>query len=79
MRLRGDRLDKVDRTTVRAQKWNFRTLEASLHHVSHRTTASESLRTVQQVRAEGGCEAWHLSASAAESRKRLGTSGRMRR
>ena len=37
----------------------FRSIEASLYQVQHRTTSNEPLRKVQQTRGQGGLEAWH--------------------
>ena len=37
----------------------FRSIEASLNQVLHRTTANEPLRMVQQTRGQRGFEAWH--------------------
>ena len=36
----------------------FRSVEASLYQVLHRTTANEPLRIVQQTRGQTGFEAW---------------------
>ena len=37
----------------------FRSIEASLYQVLHRTTSNEPLRTVQQTKGQKGLEAWH--------------------
>ena len=37
----------------------FRSIEASLYQVVHRTTANEPLRMVKQTRGQRGFEAWH--------------------
>ena len=39
----------------------FRSIEASLNQVLHRTTANEPLRMLQQTRGQRGFEAWHAT------------------
>ena len=40
----------------------FRTIEASLYQVLHRTTANQPLRVAQHTRGQKGFEAWHAIA-----------------
>ena len=37
----------------------FRSIEASLYQVLHRTTSNEPLSLVQQTKGQNGFEAWH--------------------
>ena len=37
----------------------FRSIDASLYQIVHRTTSNEPLRIVQQTRGQRGFEAWH--------------------
>ena len=55
--------DKLDNnaTAFDCSDDEFRSIEASLHQVLHRTTANEPLRIVQQTRGQRGCEAWHAT------------------
>ena len=53
--------DKLDNNAIAfdcSDDW-FRSIEAPLHQVLHRTTANEPLRIVQQTRGQTGPEAWH--------------------
>ena len=52
--------DKFDNDTIAFDCSNeeFRSIEASLYQVLHRTTSNEPLRTVQQTRGQKGFEAW---------------------
>ena len=52
--------DKFDSSTIAKDCTHeeFRSIEASLYQVLHRTTANEPLRIVQQTRGQKGFEAW---------------------
>ena len=52
--------DKLDNnaTAFDCSDDEFRSTEASLFQVIHRTTADEPLRTVQQTRGQRGFEVW---------------------
>ena len=52
----------VERSTlaVDCTETEFRTLEAALYQILHRTTTNEPLRMVQQVQGQRGFEAWHM-------------------
>ena len=56
-----ERTDKLDNnaTAFDCSDDEFRSIEASLCQVLHRTTANEPLRIVQQTRGQRGFEAWH--------------------
>ena len=53
--------DKFDSSTIAfvCSAEEFRSIEASLYQVLHRTTANEPLRIVQQIRGQKGFEARH--------------------
>ena len=53
--------DKLDNNAIAfdCSDDEFRTIEASLYQVLHRTTANEPLRVVQQTEGQEGFEAWH--------------------
>ena len=53
--------DKLDNnaTAFDCSDDEFRSIEASLYQVLHRTTADEPLRIVQQTRGQRGFGAWH--------------------
>ena len=53
--------DKLDNNAIAfdCSDDKFRSIEASLHQVLHRTTANEPLRIVQQTRGQRGLEAWY--------------------
>ena len=53
--------DKFDNSTlaVDCADKEFRTIDASLYHVLHRTTANEPMKIVQQTKGLKGFEAWH--------------------
>ena len=46
----------------------FRSIEASLYKVLHRTTSNEPLRMVQQMRGQKGFEAWYASVRRYDQR-----------
>ena len=50
----------------------FRTIEASLYQVLHRTTANEPRRTVQQTKGQKGFEAWRGIVSRCDQRNMSG-------
>ena len=52
--------DKFDSSAIAfdCSDEEFRSIEASLYQVLHRTTANEPLRIVQQTRGQKGFEAW---------------------
>ena len=56
-----EKVDKFESSTsaVECSEAEFRSIEASLYHVSHRTTANNRLRIVQQTKERKGFEAWH--------------------
>ena len=56
--------DKFDNNAIAydCSDEEFRSIEASLYQVLHRTTANEPLRIVQQTRGQKGFEAWHAIA-----------------
>ena len=47
----------------------FRSIEASLYQVLHRTKSNEPLRIVQQTRGQRGFEAWHAIVRRSDQRK----------
>ena len=49
----------------------FRSIEASLYQVLHRTTAKEPLRIVQQTRGQKGFEAWRATVRRCDQRNML--------
>ena len=53
--------DKVDNNAIAfgCSDDEFKSIEASLYQVLHRTTANEPPRIVQQTRGQRGFEAWH--------------------
>ena len=54
-------VDKLDHNAIASfcSDDEFRSMEASLHQVLHRTTSKEPLRIVQQTRGQRGFEARH--------------------
>ena len=56
-----ERMDKFDNSTIAVDRSDeeFRSIEASLYQVLHRTTANEPLRIVQQTKGQKGFEACH--------------------
>ena len=66
----ADTTDKFDNSTLAVDCSNeeFRSIEASLYQVLHRTTANEPLRIVQQTRGQEGFEAWHAIVRRCEQR-----------
>ena len=56
----GRELDKFDINVIAfdCPAEEFRSIEASLYQVLHRTTSREPLKTVQQTRGQKGFEAW---------------------
>ena len=54
-------IDKFDNNAIAfdCSDEEFRSVEASLYPVLHRTTANKPLRIVQQTRGQKGFEAWH--------------------
>ena len=59
MQVRVESTDKFDNSTIAfdCSDEEFRSIEASLYQVLHRTTANEPLRTVLQTRGQKGFEA----------------------
>ena len=53
--------DKFDSSTIAfdCSDEEFTSIEASLYHVSHRTTSNEPLKIVKQTSGQKGFEAWH--------------------
>ena len=58
---RVESVDKFDNSVIAfdCPDEEFRSIEASLYQVLHRTTSNEPLRIVQQTRGQRGFEAWH--------------------
>ena len=65
--------DKFDNNAIAydCSDEEFRSIEASLYQVLHRTTANEPLRIVQQTRGQKGFEAWHAIAVRYDQRKHV--------
>ena len=65
-------IDKFDNSAIAFDfsDEEFRSIEASLYQVLHRTTANEPLRIVQQTRGQKGFEAWHAIARKYDQRAR---------
>ena len=63
MHVSVESIDKFDDNTIACDCSNeeFRSIEASLYKVLHRTTSNEPLRMVQQTRGQKGFEAWHAT------------------
>ena len=63
-------VDKFDNSTIAFDCSNeeFRSIEASLYQVLHRTTSNEPLGTVQQTRGQKGFEAWHATVRRYDQR-----------
>ena len=61
MHVRVESVDKFDNSVIAfdCPDEEFRSIEASLYQVLHRTTSNEPLRIVQQTRGQRGFEAWH--------------------
>ena len=61
MLARVESINKFDSSTIAfdCSDEEFRSIEASLYQVSHRTTANKPLRPAQQTRGQKGFEAWH--------------------
>ena len=64
MLARVENIDKFDNNAIAfdCPAEEFRSVEASLYQVLHRTTCNEPLRKVQQTRGQKGFEAWYASA-----------------
>ena len=62
--------DKFDSSTIAfdGSDEEFRSIEASLNQVLHRTTANEPLRIVQQTKGQKGFEAWHAIVTRYDQR-----------
>ena len=61
MLARVESIDKVDNNVIAfdCSDQEFRSIEASLYQVLHKTTSSEPLRIVQPTKGLKGVEAWH--------------------
>ena len=61
MLARVESVDRFDNNVIAfdCSDEEFRSIEASLYQVLHRTTSNEPLRTVQQTKGQKGLEAWH--------------------
>ena len=70
MLARVESIDKFDKYVIAFNYSDdeFRSIEASLYQVLHRTTSNEPLRTVQQTRGERGFEAWYAIARRYDQR-----------
>ena len=64
-------IDKFDSNAIAfdCSGEEFRSMEASLYQVLHRTTANEPLRIVQQTRGQKGREALHAIVRRYDQRK----------
>ena len=60
MLARAESVDRLDNNVIAfdCSDEEFRSIEASLYQVLHRTTSNEPLRTVQQTKGQKGLEAW---------------------
>ena len=67
--------DKFDSSTIAfdCSVEEFRSIEASLYQVLHRTTANGPLRIVQETRGRKGFEAWHAIVRRYDQRNMLDT------
>ena len=63
-------VDKLDHNAITfdCSDDEFRSIEASLYQVLHRTTSNEPLRIVQQTRGQRGFEAWHAKVRRYDQR-----------
>ena len=70
MLARVESIDKFDNKVLALDcpHEEFRSIEASLHQVLHRTTSNEPLRIVKQTRGQKGFEAWHAKARRYDQR-----------
>ena len=70
MLARVESIDKFDNSAIAfdCSDEAFRSIEASLCHVLHRTTANEPLRVVQQTRGRKGFEACHAIVRRSDQR-----------
>ena len=70
MLARVDSIDKFDNNVIAfdCSDEEFRSIEASLYQVLHRTTPNEPLRIVQQTRGQKGFEAWHAIVRRCDQR-----------
>ena len=71
MLARVESIDKFDNNVIAfdCPAEEFRSIEASLYQVLHRTTSSEPLGTVQQTRGQKGFEAWYATVRRYDQRK----------
>ena len=71
MLARVESIDKFDNNVIAfdCPDEEFRSIEASLYQVLHRTTSNEPLRTVQQTRGQKGFEACHAIVRRYDQRK----------
>ena len=70
MLARVESTDKFDNNAIALDcpDKEFRSIEASLYQVLHRTTSNERLRIVQQTRGQKGFEAWHAIVRSYDQR-----------
>ena len=63
MLARVESVDRFDNNVIAfdCSDEEFRSIEASLYQVLHRTTSNEPLRVVQQTKGQKGFEAWHAT------------------
>ena len=63
-------VDKFDNNVIAfdCSDEEFRSNEASLYQILHRTTSNEPLRIVQQTRGQKGFEAWHATVRRYDQR-----------
>ena len=71
MLARVESIDKFDNNVIAfdCPAEDFRSVEASLYHVLHRTTSNEPLRIVQEMRRQKEFEAWHATVRKYDQRK----------
>ena len=70
-----EKLDQFDNSTIAVDcsEAKYRSIEASLYQVQHRTTANEPLSIVQQTKGQKGFEAWHASVRRYDQRNTSAT------
>ena len=73
MLARVESIDKFDNNvnSFDCPDEEFRSSEASLYQVLHRTTSNEPLRTVQQTRGQKGLDAWHAIGAEVRSEEHV--------
>ena len=74
MLARDESVDRFDNNVIAFDRSDeeFRSIEASLYQVLHRTTSNEPLRTVQQTKGQKGFKAWHAKVRRYDQRNKSG-------